>query len=60
MRQNLQQKPNPLDIWVESYRRDETTLPELMRYLNRQAKNMPHRLRRVSECLQAIRDSKPL
>jgi hypothetical protein len=45
---------------VESYRRDETTLPELMRYLNRQAKNMPHRLRRVSECLRVIRDSKPL
>lgn len=60
MRQNLQQKPNPLDVWVESYRRDETTLPELMRYLNRQAKNMPHRLRRVSECLLVIRDSKPL
>lgn len=53
-------KPSPLDVWVESYRRDETTLPELMRYLNRQAKNMPHRLRRVSECLRVIRDSKPL
>ena len=55
-------RPNssPLDVWVESYRRDETTLPELMRYLNRQAKNMPHRLRRMSECLQVIRDSKPL
>jgi hypothetical protein len=60
MRQNTQQKPSPLDVWVESYRRDETTLPELMRYLNRQAKNMPHRLRRVSECLRVIRDSKPL
>jgi hypothetical protein len=57
---NTQQKPSPLDVWVESYRRDETTLPELMRYLNRQAKNMPHRLRRVSECLRVIRDSKPL
>jgi hypothetical protein len=31
-----------------------------MRYLNRQAKNLPHRLRRVSECLRVIRDSKPL
>ena len=53
-------KPSPLDVWVESYCRDETTLPELMRYLNRQAKNLPHRLRRVSECLRVIRDSKPL
>ena len=53
-------KPSPLDVWVESYCRDETTLPELMRYLNRQAKNLPHRLQRVSECLRLIRDSKPL
>lgn len=53
-------KPTPLDVWVEAYRDGETTLPELMRYLNRQAKNLPHRLRRVSDCLRVIRDSKPL
>jgi hypothetical protein len=60
MRQNTQQKPTPLDWWLEAYKAGETTLPELMRYLNRQAKNLPHRLRRVSECLRVIRDSKPL